>query len=269
MTLKTLVFESLGSTCELLSADADEARLAQGATWVHEMHQRLTRFEPASELSRFNSRAGQWSAVSPELAALLREALAAYDRSGGLVHAGVLTRMLAIGYTRTFSEGPTIMSRPSAAAVPPLPEMLEVRGGTARLKPGHGIDLGGIAKGWLADRLALRLGKNALANLGGDLFARGVGPEGDGWPVGFGGKTVLLVDSGAATSGVSRRRWGDGLHHLIDPRTGLPAVTDINEVSVIAATATDAEVLAKTALILGSSRASEFLQSKATGWWLS
>ena len=268
VTLRTLVFEALGSSCELFAVDADEGRLAEAAAWVRQMHQRLTRFDPTSELSRFNARPGEWIAITPELEALLREALAAYDRSGGLVHAGLLTRMLAIGYTRTFAEGPTIISAQGPARVPPLPDLLQVHSGEARLAPGHGIDLGGIAKGWLADRLVERLGQNALANLGGDLSARGAGPEADGWPVGFGAKTVLLTDVGVATSGTSRRRWGEGLHHLIDPRTGLPAVTDLIEVSVIARTGVEAEVLAKTALLLGSSGAPDFLRAAAIGWWL-
>jgi thiamine biosynthesis lipoprotein len=267
LTLRRLTFEALGSRCELFGIDVDEARLADGAAWVLAMHGRLTRFDPGSELSRFNAGAGDWRAVSAPLEALLRESLRAYERSGGLVHAGVLTRMLAIGYTRTFAQGPTETRRPDPSPLPPLPDILAVRPGEARLERGFGIDLGGIAKGWLADRLVERLGDNSLANLGGDLFARGGGEAADGWPVGFGGRTVLLVDLGAATTGTQRRRWGEGLHHLIDPRTGLPAVTDASEVSVIAETATDAEWLAKAALILGRERGTRLLAARASGYW--
>src|SRR6266403_1971655 len=71
-----------------------------------------------------------------------------------------------------------------------------------------------------------------------------------GWPVGMGGATVMLRDQGAATSSVRRRRWGE-LHHLIDPRTGLPSRSGLEEVSVVAATGCEAEVVAKTALLLG------------------
>ncbi len=267
-SLSRLPFEALGSTCELLAIDLDPSRLADGADFVREMHARLTRFEPESELSRFNASGGRWFEVSEVLAALLREALRAYEVSGGIVHAGVLPAMLAIGYTRDFAQGPTVRTAPAAAALRALPEVLEVKGSEARLAPGAGIDLGGLAKGWLADRLAERLGENALVNLGGDLCARGGGPTGEGWPVGFGGKTALLREAGAATSGTHLRRWGEGLHHLIDPRTGLPAKTDLIEVSVIADRAADAEILAKTALLLGAARAHDFLLGRARGWWL-
>jgi thiamine biosynthesis lipoprotein len=129
------------------------------------------------------------------------------------------------------------------------------------------VDLGGIAKGWLADRVADRLGDSALVNLCGDLFARGGGETGEGWPVGFGDRTLLLKDMGAATSGTTKRAWVGG-HHLIDPRTGLPAQSDLREVSVLASTATDAEIYAKVALLLGSRDAPKWLESRSPGWSL-
>ena len=261
------LFEALGGECELYAVGIPAARLAEGEAWVHGMHDRLTRFSPASELSRFNKSAGSWAEVSPLLESLLRECLRAHELSEGLVNAAVLPALLAAGYTRTFSEGPTQVT---ASVVPPaLPEVLEVRSGAARLRQGASIDLGGIAKGWLADRLAAEIGENTLVNLCGDLFARGGGETGEGWPVGMGGKTVLLREMGAATSGTRRRSWGPDLHHLIDPRTGLPARSDLAEASVIARTGTDAEIFAKTALLLGSARADEYLAAHdALGWSL-
>jgi FAD:protein FMN transferase len=157
---------------------------------------------------------------------------------------------------------------PPAGPLPPLPEVLEVRPGSARLATGTGIDLGGLAKGWMADRLVERLGDNALANIGGDLAARGAGPIGEGWPIGFGGEVVAVHDAAAATSATWRRRWGS-VHHLIDPRTGRPAETDLGQVQVLAGNGVDAEVLAKTALLLGSRLAPELLAAHATGWALS
>jgi FAD:protein FMN transferase len=267
MTIERRLFEALGGDCEIYAIGLGAERLAEAESWVHQMHERLTRFSTTSELSRFNESAGSWTDVSPLLESLLRECLRAHDLSGGLVNAAVLPALLAAGYTRTFSEGPT---RVTATVVPPaLPEVLEVRPGSARLRRGASIDLGGVAKGWLADRLAADLGPNTLVNLCGDLFARGGGETGDGWPVGMGGKTVLLLDMGAATSGTRKRSWGTDLHHLIDPRTGLPARSDLAEASVIARTGADAEIFAKTALLLGATKAEEYLQAHdALGWSL-
>ena len=257
-----LRFEALGGQCELFAAGPGD--LAAVRAWIHRMHDRLTRFSPESELSRLNRSAGGWTEVSPELHALLCRSLDAYEESGGLVHVGVLPALLAAGYTRDFATGQTAPSA-DAVLVPPLPEMLDLAAHRAKLRPGTAIDLGGIAKGWLADRAVERIGPNALANLAGDLRTRGPGPSGEGWPVGFGGTTVLLRDIGAATSGTDGRRWGPRLHHLIDPRTGRPADTDLREVSVLAPTGAEAEVLAKTALLLGRSAGLRFLDERSLG----
>lgn len=268
MSLETRAFDCLGSDCELFSVGAPSGALDEAVAWTRAQHARLTRFDAASELSRLNAAAGRWVEVSAELHALLAFALEAYERSGGLVHAGVLPALLAAGYTRTFAEGPTAQASAPAAPLPPLADLLRLRPGRALLRHGAAVDLGGLAKGWLADRLCERLGENALANLGGDLYARGGGAGGEGWPVGFGGQTLLLRELGAATSGVTKRHWGDGLHHLIDPRTGLPAALDLRAVSVLAATAAEAEVLAKAALLLGAAAAADHLRGRSPGWWL-
>ncbi|MDP9253270.1 MAG: FAD:protein FMN transferase, partial [Chloroflexota bacterium] len=204
-------------------------------------------------------------AISPELEALLRESLRAFEVSDGLVNVAILPALLAAGYTRDFAAGPTATTAPPR--IPLLPEVLHLRPGEARLVHGGALDLGGIAKGWLADRLAEDLGNNVLVNLCGDLFARGGGESGEGWPVGFGDKTLLLKDMGAATSGTTKRAWAGG-HHLIDPRTGLPAESDLSEVSVLAPTATDAEIYAKVALLLGSREAPRWLEPRSPGWSL-
>lgn len=222
MSPDRFVFAAMGTRCELLSCAGGD--LGAGAAWVGAAASCLTPFSPDSELSRFNLASG-WVPVSPLLEGLLREALRAYSVSGGLVDAGVVT--------------------------------LEIRPGLARTRAP--IDPCGIAKGWLADRLVASglLGSNCLVNLGGDLFARGDGPDGAGWPVGFGSRTVMLRDLGAATSGTTRRG-----AHLRDPRTGRPATSGLAEVSVVAASAADAEIFAKTAFLLGSTVGRIFLNDR-------
>jgi len=234
-----LHFRAMGTTCSLFG-DGD---LTEGERWVRRLAARMTRFDESSELWRLNT-ADAWIDISTELEQLLRASLRAFEMSGGLVNVAVLPSMLAIGYTRPLAEGPTAARLDQAHSAPLLPEVLKIARGRARLAPDVRIDLGGIAKGWMADQLAAHLGDDVLVNLGGDLYARGE------WPVAIAGKTYLLRNLGAATSSTRKRRWGD-LHHLIDPRTGLPAATRLEEVSVVAETALDAEVLAKTVLISG------------------
>src|SRR5207249_3509601 len=112
--------------------------------------------------------------------------------------------------------------------IPRLPDVLILDQATrsAALAPAAALDLGGIVKGALADILIDELGENAVCNLGGDLRVRGAGPDGDGWHIGLcDHSAVALTDGAVCTSGVTRRRWGQSMHHLIDPGTGMPART--------------------------------------------
>jgi thiamine biosynthesis lipoprotein len=251
-------FDAMGTTCSLFAQDAD---LVEGERWVRRVGARLTRFSPDSELSQLNAGCGHWFPVSGELESVLLAALEAHRMSSGLVNAAVLPSMVAIGYSRSLDEERSVATIDGARPLRPLPEVLEVRPGQARVARGSGIDLGGIAKGWMADRLSEVLGPCCVVNLGGDLRAHGR------WPIGVGDATLMLRDQGAATSSTRKRRWGD-IHHLIDPRTGRPAQTGLEHVSVVAATAFEAEVVAKTALLLGSALAPAFCASHALAWWL-
>src|SRR5262245_45530867 len=172
-------FRAMGTTCSLFG-DGD---LAAGERWVHAIAVRVTRFDESSEVSRLNASCGRWVEVSPELEEMLRASLRAFEMSRGLVNIAVLPSMVAIGYTRTLVEGPTTATLDHAHSARLLPDVLQIARGSARLAPDVGIDLGGIAKGWMADRLCARLGRHVLVNLGGALFAQGE------WPVGVGGAT--------------------------------------------------------------------------------
>jgi FAD:protein FMN transferase len=244
-----------GARCEVIAAGCAAEDVSAAVAEVYAFEARLTRFDSRSELSRLNATAGVRRAVSPLLEALLRAALDAWLLSDGAVNAAVLPALVAAGYDRTIAE---VRQRPgpraaagAAVPVPPLGEVLEVGEGWARLRPGAALDLGGIGKGWLADRLAERL-ENAVVNLGGDLRALGPGPEGAGWTAGLcDGSAVRVGDAGVATSGSGGRRW-PGAHHLVDPRTGRPAGGAPTAVSVVASCALRAEVLAKLVAVRGA-----------------
>ncbi|MFZ0216026.1 MAG: FAD:protein FMN transferase, partial [Candidatus Dormiibacterota bacterium] len=165
-------FTAMGTSCRVILAREDAAALERAERWVERTAARLTRFDEDSELCRLNRAAGHWIPISPLLEQLLRTALWAHERSGGLVHAGVLPSLLGLGYRRPFRER-RLLPIPAVppAPPPPLPVMLTLRRGAARLRRGTAIDLGGIAKGWMADRLAARLDQPSVVNLGGDLFA--------------------------------------------------------------------------------------------------
>ena len=249
----------MGTECAIVVASRRQA--FEGEAWIHDLASRFTRFSSDSELSRLNARAGGWIDISAELEAVLRAAMRAFEMSGGLVNAAVLPSMLASGYIRPLAGGPGRAVLERAQPTPALVDVMQLRQGRARLERGAGIDVGGIAKGWMADRLCEILAAECVVNLGGDL--RVVGR----WPVGFRGTTLMLRDQAAATSSVRKRKWAGG-HHLIDPRTGAPCATGLEEVSVVTPTAFEAEVVAKTALLLGPELATAYCASHALAWWV-
>lgn len=249
-------FRAMGTDVELL-VDAERAAgpIAAAEAEFHRLEAILSRFRPASELSRLNA-AGALDA-SPELAALVRLALAARRRSGGRFDPTVHDAVVGAGYDRSFehvpAEGPAVEGRARCGGA------VAVRGRRIELGPGVRLDLGGIGKGYAVDRAAVLLADAGpcLVNAGGDLRVAGV-PRDGAWPVGVelpdGDVTVALEEGALATSGRDRRRWtrgGVAQHHLVDPRTGRPAEGDLLRVTALAATAVEAEVLAK-ALFLGA-----------------
>src|SRR5919204_44487 len=167
MPADRLSFPALGTTCHLFGRARGAFGLPAARAWVEAMQCRLTRFEASSELARLNAAGGRWTEVSPELEGLLRASLTAYELSGGLVNVAVLGSMLAIGYTRPLAAGPTPPLLEAARPLPPLADVLEVEAGRARLRGGAGIDLGGVAKGWLARPPCEAPGGGCLGNLGG------------------------------------------------------------------------------------------------------
>lgn len=259
-------FDALGSTCELLSLSAGQAALARCEQRVRDAEARFTRFLKDSELARINAGDGRYVPVSEEMFAMLEAALWAFEESEGLVNAAVLPALLSSGYDRPFRQGLNEPAPLNPAAVPRLPDILILDAATrsAALAPGAALDLGGIAKGGLADLLIAELGEDAVCNLGGDVRVRGAGPEGDGWHIGLCDRTaVALTDGAVCTSGTTRRRWGQSMHHLIDPRTGMPAITDLGEVSVVTDSALRGEVYAKCAMLLGAAAGAAFLDARA------
>lgn len=229
-------------------------------TW----EQALSRFRSDSELSRLNQVGS--GVVSPLLLRVVDAAIAAARRTHGVFDPTLLPHLLAAGYDQDFA---AVRDRATAPATQPAPASGAWRGieidpdrRFVRLPEGAGLDLGGIAKGMAVDAASVLLDGLGLpwhaVDAGGDLRVAGV-PEGyESWPtrVEAGRSSVVIgLRSGAlATSSILGRRWtidGDERHHLIDPRTGVPARSSVLSVTAAAPTCETAEVAAKAVLILG------------------
>lgn len=280
-----ITFRAMGSQFNVwLETEADgESVLRQVPGWVEEIEARLTRFRPESELSRLNARSGRWVSVSDTLLQAVLAARHATWLTDGLCNPLVLPALVAAGYERSFAEmqreglndsravpAPVIVPDWRGIAIRPKHHLI-------RLPAGAQIDLGGTGKGWTAEIIANRLAVYGpcLVDAGGDLVARGKPQNSAGWrievaepgqpddapPV----STILVSDAAVATSGIDYRRWmrgGKPQHHLIDPRTGQPAVTDVLAATVIDTSATLAEAYAKALVILGSAAGLDWLMQQ-------
>jgi FAD:protein FMN transferase len=258
-------FRSMGTDVELIGP-ADDPDLAAAAAIVRGTFERedrrFSRFRADSELSDVNRRAGRATAVSPAFAEVVALALEGAERTDGRFDPTLLDAVIAAGYDRDFDE---LLAGARVAARPGRPggrwREIVLEGTTLTLPPGVGVDLGGIAKGWTVDRAALGAVVSgspwALVNAGGDLRIAGDAPEDlevaieDPEDASAELGRLRLSTGALATTSVTKRAWGEGLHHLIDPRTGLPAAGAVLQATVWAPSCAEAEVSAKAALLDG------------------
>ena len=232
---------------------------------IADIEAQLTRFKPDSDLMQLNARAGEWVQVSQTLLDNVLAAKQAARITDGLYNPLVLPAMIASGYDRSFEQMDDVKTQPAVQT--PSWRAIDIKASTrqVRIPADAALDLGGIGKGWTAQHIADQLVEigPCLIDFGGDIVARGA-PEGySGWPIDiedpFTGDvfaTIHLKDSSIATSGIDYRRWqnnqGDIFHHIINPHTGKPAVTDAISATVVHPHAPTAEAYAKALLIQGT-----------------
>jgi len=271
-------FRAMGTDVHLAVLGDDPTLLDQARRRIEDLEQRWSRFRPDSLLNRLNDADGRPVPVDDETFDLITTAVGAWPGTGHRFDPTVLDAVVQAGYDRTFEQigaGPG----PAPGSVPlPPPGCEDIRldpvERTVALPVGTHLDLGGIGKGRTADLVALDLliggAQSALVNLGGDLRIAGGLANGDAYSIaiddpadpGTPATVVDLVAGGLATSSQARRRWsvdGEERHHLIDPATGAPARTDVAAVTVIAHEATEAEIVAKAALVAGVDEGLELL----------
>lgn len=145
-------------------------------------------------------------------------------------------------------------------------------------RPGMGLDLGGIAKGYAADRTTEKLKAmgitRGIVNLGGNIFALGTKADGTPWKIGIQNPMsdrgeyigiVAAADQTVVTSGIYERYFekdGKHYHHIIDPATGYPAENELAGVSILTASSIDADALSTTCFVMGTEKALEFVKGK-------
>jgi thiamine biosynthesis lipoprotein len=268
-TLQTMTWQDWSCT---MAVTAPERDLDLAVTLVDhllaEVDEAVSRFRADSELSRINARAGRMTPVHPLTLRLVSLGKQVARDTRGAVDPTLALDLAAHGYDADIAE---VRTRAMSGTVPQAGARLR-RGSWRDLRidrrfslvgvpAGIGLDLGATAKAWTVDeairRLRRRLDGPVLVSLGGDLAVSGA-PAG-GWRIdvaetaGDEATTVTLHDGALATSSTRGRRWRDAdgaeRHHLLDPRTGLPARSRWRTASVWAPTALSANVVSTWMLV--------------------
>jgi thiamine biosynthesis lipoprotein len=248
---------------------------------IRDGERRFTRFSVDSELSRLNRSGGRWMQVSEDMYGLLEVARSLVEPTRGLFNPAVLPALVSSGYDRSIelieSDGPGPSLPPEMDAPLDFGSIdMEPDGRRVRLPRGMQVDLGGIAKGWLASKAARALGhfaESCAVSAGGDITLIGLPNGASAWSIGVENPlrperdivTINVPSGSVATSSVAKRRWTQGettQHHIIDPRSGKPSDSPWLSVTVSAADACEAEAFAKACLIGGPELARELVKDR-------
>ena len=237
-------------------ADAVEAAVAQ----CQEFERLFSRTIATSDIGRLNAADGAWTQVDPRTVELVRDALRYAELSDGMfdVSIGGVTELW------DFHEGVVADAEALAAALPHVGwQLIQVDAAGSRLRlddPDTRLDLGGIAKGYVADQLLDALeaagATHAFVNLGGNVAVRGGKPDGSAWSVGVRDPhdeqatiaKASVMSGSVVTSGLYERSFEAGgrrYWHILDPRTGYPVETSVVSASVLTERSVDGEGLVK------------------------
>ena len=247
----------------------------QVSTAFHELRALCEQYEnlfsrtiPTSDVSRINGAQGEAVAVATETAQLVARALTYCEKSGGVfdVTAGCLTRLWDF-HRGIVPEKQTLQQAVQHVDWHTVSVFQENGTWYVQLTdPDAALDVGGIAKGWIADELGKYLQhegfENFLINLGGNVLAHGHNAKGKPWTIGITNPfpdqsenvVVRCTGESVVTSGTYERCFqknGVLMHHILDPQTGFPVVTDAVGATIVCKKSIDAEGFSTTALALG------------------
>lgn len=227
--------------------------------------------DESSEISQLNF--GQTEAVSEETASLLRSAVALSERTGGAFDPSVYPLVRLWGFTQDAQQVPS-QEELQGALCSIGTQNIRFDGNRILLENGAQLDLGGIAKGYAAERCAALLQsagvEAALLSLGGNVQTVGTKPDGTPWAIGIADPnrpeqalaTLRFTGSLAlVTSGGYQRYFeenGVRYHHILDPSTGLPARSGLDSVTILADSGTTADALSTALFVTGLEKAAEF-----------
>jgi len=257
---------------------------------IRDLEAKLSRTVEDSEVSRLNAAGGDAVEIGWDAYSLLERAAAYSSSTGGAFDITVAPVVSAWGFTEDSFRVPSqaeldrllpLVDSSQVSVTPSLDSNGDGPKAMVTLGPGQAIDLGGIAKGYAADKIVKVLREHevprANINLGGNVLAYGDRPDGTPWRVGiqdparvgeqnaFAG-VLALTDSFAVTSGGYQRYFeqdGKTYHHIIDPATGYPADSGLTSVTVAAGlgegdSGTMCDAYSTALFIMGEKKALDF-----------
>jgi thiamine biosynthesis lipoprotein len=265
------------------SEDAADTAIDNAFSLCSTYENMLSKTVEGSDIWNINHAGGKEVTVNQETADLISEAISYCDLSGGRFD-------ITIGKAEDlwgFDEGATTLPDPEELeeAVKHIDyKKIKVSGSTVQLEdPDAEIDLGGIAKGYIADRVADNLSSqgvtSAIVSLGGNIECVGEKPQSGGStaPFTIGIETpysdrtevigsLPLSNGTAVTSGVYERYItvdGKQYFHILDPDTGYPVDTDVISVTITADEdrSVDCDALSTTCLLLGTKKGTKLIES--------
>ncbi len=227
----------------------------------------LSRTIEGSDVWRINHANGEPVEVSDDTAAILRCAAEISEKSGGAFDITIAPASTMWDFTSEKAELPDAAELAAAAELVDYSK-IRMEGNTVLMPAGMMIDLGGIAKGYIADRVKAWLEErgveHAILSFGGNIVAIGKKPDGSDWKVGVQdidkptGEYMLVVrNSGGSTvtSGIYERGFElDGVryHHLLNPKTGWPEQNELASVTILSESSMEGDALATAAFVLGT-----------------
>lgn len=235
----------------------------------------FSRTKTDSDIGRLNAADGEMVTVSEDTASLLQRGLDFSELTDGAFDVTIAPVSALWNF---LAEKPAVPAQEdlTAAAAAVGYAGLSVMDGSARLaSPEMAVDLGGIAKGYIADRLAAYLREagvgSALLDLGGNIYVIGQ-KEGADWTVGIRdpddpdglAATLSVSDCAVITSGSYERcfeRNGVRYHHILDPATGWPVQNGLASVTIVSKEAALGDALSTACFVLGKDKGLELIES--------
>lgn len=227
-----------------------------------------------SDVDRINHSSGEPVQVDPETWEILRRAKEISRQSGGAFSVTIAPLTALWDFTGGTERMPSEKER--LAALPLVNDEAITLGedGTVTLPEGRIIDLGGIAKGYIADQIAAMCRTRSLGaviSLGGNTYVTGSKPDGTAYRVGIqnpvsgrgaAAAVISMQDGTVVTSGIYERCFekdGVSYHHILDPKTGSSAMTDLASATVVGNDSMTADAVATACIVLGSGEALKLL----------